>query len=701
MSLKSVLTELSETIQSCAQVPGPLTLQDMTNAVKNIKDGNSVKFYRCAEYSPAASTIYIEQGLMTLFDGTKISLTGEYISTGGSWVCQATVPQNEYQSIAAEISRMVMNGGVNPNSFWAIVRNDTVDVLVKIPGETVYLADATFITASNEYIDQEIVLSGDSASFTACFSGYEINSNNEYWSQSSELTRGLPAKFYTPIPGYIYSDNTNMIINSYYPEVPQDIPKFYECTSYTPNVEAHTRYIMTLSGAADEKINGVYVRTKWQEEEPDEWTDTPLAVWSNESGCKIKEYYYTEFNYCITDSSGNTVYSSDEPYWSRVTDYSSIIWWGAAEEADVTLDFSAITPEEVPATTESWSGYEMIKYNRHQTFVVSGAAEEECNGIYTVYKFSNNPLSIVYSNGSCFLLTVIGSGLEYSRWAISDQSSYSSDATFFYKSASFLNTERLTPLQTTWNTVTLSPPPDGWIRSDRLKENMQATYLKPQVGYIYSEDTSIQVRKMYDGATYPIPTDGLVFYAPLASDYVDMVSGQAAPVTGGTFTTHKGLYCLQLDGSEYIKWPDNADLPAGDVPYSIVILAAPTDIYDWKTFLSIGQPGENEICIHAKSGRLEEFASVNITNEGKWHALALTRDASGGAKTYINGKLDGSGNRTNSVPSPACVCVGANIASNFDQKTTGCIAFAAVYNRELSADEVAQIHAALMADVVQ
>ena len=97
---------------------------------------------------------------------------------------------------------------------------------------------------------------------------------------------------------------------------------------------------------------------------------------------------------------------------------------------------------------------------------------------------------------------------------------------------------------------------------------------------------------------------------------------------------------------------------------------------------------------------MEEFGPANITADGKWHALALTRNASGGAKTYINGRLDGSGERTNAVPSPAHVCVGEQ-ANGGGQAFTGYIAFVAIYNRELSADEVYEIHAALMEDVVQ
>ena len=125
-------------------------------------------------------------------------------------------------------------------------------------------------------------------------------------------------------------------------------------------------------------------------------------------------------------------------------------------------------------------------------------------------------------------------------------------------------------------------------------------------------------------------------------------------------------------------------------------MVAPTNNYDWKCYASIGYEGSDEICIHAKNGRLEaDLGSTTMNSDGTWYVLSLTRDTSGGAKTYLNGKFEGSGNRTNSVPSPAHVCVGTQ-ANGSGQDFTGYIAFVAIYNRELSAEEVAEISNTLM-----
>ena len=377
--------------------------------------------------------------------------------------------------------------------------------------------------------------------------------------------------------------------------------EFYECSSYTPCFAGGLEYSFTLSGAPEDVANGTYKRTKWVENPTEEWSDTPLAEWVNEKGCKFREFYYSEYSYAIVGPSG-ILYEPDSPYWTRVTDYNQISWVDSEYWEPVSLTFSPWQTSELPPAVESWSGYKVMQ-----------------------------------------------------------------------------NTET-----------------GAWMKSDILKENMKVGFLKPKVGEIYSEDTSIRVRKMFDGAVYPITSDGLVFYAPLQSDYVDQISGKAAQITGGTFTEHNGLRCLEMDGSDYIKWANNSDLPVGSAPYSFVALIAPTNINDWKCYVSMGAEGENEVCIHAKGGRLEEFGSACVTADGAWQSVMLTRDNAGGAKAYYNGKLQGSGSRTNSVPNPACVCVGANISNDFGQKFNGYIAFAAIYDRELTADEVQEIHNTLM-----
>lgn len=386
---------------------------------------------------------------------------------------------------------------------------------------------------------------------------------------------------------------------------------FYECASYTPDADAYVKYSFTLSGAPDELANGTYVRTKYIESIGDDVESMTASIWKNDKGYSfVEEYEYGDWRYYIKNSTGDYIYGLDSAM-PRLTDFNSEYWvdWGMWES--VPLVFSAWQTEDVPATTEGWTGYKV-----------------------------------------------------------------------------------------TQNTET-----GAWIASDVLTSGLTVTHLKPKVGEIFSADTSIRVRKMYDGAVYPIPSDGLVFYAPLQYDYMDAISKQTAVDTNGDFTTHNGLQCLQLDGSGGVKFPANSDVALGTSPLSMVIFIAPTNHYDWRTYLRINGGNDDEtVVIHAKNGDTMEWTgSAYITANGMWQSIVITRDGNGDGKSYINGKFNatnatwhgsGENNGVNKPLSPpAQVYVGENII--------GYIAFAAVYNRELTAEEIAEIHNTLMEDVTQ
>lgn len=383
--------------------------------------------------------------------------------------------------------------------------------------------------------------------------------------------------------------------------------EFYECASYTPNADAYTKYSFTLSGAPDELANGSYVRSKYVENIGDDVENITASIWKNDKGYSfVEEYEAGEWRYYIKNSTGDYIYGIDSPM-SRVTDFNSEYWvdWNSWES--VTLNFSAWQTEEMPATTEGWTGYK----------------------------------------------------------------------------------------------VTQNAETGAWLTSDVLTTGLTVTHLTPKVGEIYSADTTIRVKKMFDGSVYPIPSDGLVFYAPLDSDYVDMVSGQSAVVEGGTFTKHNGLDCLYLDGSEYVKWADTLDMLAEDSSASAVILIAPVNIYNWKVYMSVGQESSAGIAVSANHGDIHGWGGDYTTDDGNWQSIVVSKSMNNTGKAYLNGKFTGGGAYNAIFPNPSCVCVGAEMPGNYDNKVQSYIAFAAVYNRELSADEVLEIHNTLMEGVVQ
>lgn len=375
---------------------------------------------------------------------------------------------------------------------------------------------------------------------------------------------------------------------------------FYECASYTPDADAYIKYTVTLSDAPDANANTIYERKKFVEN-PDPDSYIISARWQAENGYFIEENFsYGEWYYFIRNREGSIRYIVDMLS-SRITDFRTVVWLDWDMNENVSLTFSAIQAENIPATTEGWTGYK----------------------------------------------------------------------------------------------VTQNPQTGAWKKSATLTTNMKVGYFKPKVGEIYSADTSIRVRKMFNGTDYPIPSNGLVFYAPLQTDYVDIVSGKAATVTGGTFSEHNGLSCLELDGSGYVKWPDNSDLPSGTSAASVVILVAPINLYDWHTYLSVGQEDEGHIDISAKNGHFKEWGGNRI-EAIEWQSLIVTRDEYASGKAYLNGKLNGSGSLNSNPPMPSCVCVGSNMFEGYIYNAKSYVAFAAVYDRELSADEVLEIHNTLM-----
>lgn len=375
--------------------------------------------------------------------------------------------------------------------------------------------------------------------------------------------------------------------------------EFYECTEYVPDFAGGFEYSFTLSGAPADVANGTYKRTKWVENPTGEWSDTPLAEWVNEKGCKFQEFYYSEYNYSIVGPSG-ILYESDSPYLIRVTDYNQISWVDSGWEP-VTLTFSPWQTSELPPTVESWSGYLM------QQDAESGA----------------------------------------------------------------------------------------WSRFGDLVSNMAVLYQKPKVGDIYSADTSIRVRKMFDGAVYPIPADGLVFYAPLGGDYKDVISGKHAVTTAGSFTSRAGKDCLRLT-NEYIKWDATEGLPVGEGDISLCFLVSPVDDSARQTYISIG---DEDACvpIQYEDASILDFGG-ELPADSMMHSVCLTRKGTNNARVYIDGIFVNSRN-VPFYPVTSFVCLGALTSYDYIQTSNAFFSDVAVYNRELSADEVAEIHAALMEDV--
>lgn len=602
------MTGLADAFRSKFSLTGGLTIDQMTTTVRNadIGDGGGFDFSAATAFT-ADQLLEGEKG----FNSNGELITGT-LTISDTPVTPQTASEYGYFTADGNFQQITLDADAPQNVGESVeIAEGSVFLYATGQDEPDY-SIITDATAADVAYGKTVVLNGMLVTGAMPTSSISVKDNVVSITSGKiaerEVTVGtaLAAKTYTPGTSPIVIKEGQYLTGDQTIEAVQSSGgiEFYECATYTPDADAYIKYTVALSDAPDTDANTTYERKKFVENpDPDNYAVT--AKWQAENGYCIEENHgYGEWSYYIKTKDGYTKYAADMLS-SRVTDFRTVSWMDWDMYEPVTLTFSEIQSENIPATTEGWTGRK----------------------------------------------------------------------------------------------VTQDTETGAWIVAEEITPNLTVTHLKPKVGEIFSADTTIRVDRMYDGAVFPIPQDGLVFYAPLQTDYVDMVSGEAAVVTDGTFIEHNGIRCLELDGSGYVTWASNDDLPTGSSPLSFVILAAPTSQGDWRTYLCVGNP-DGGFDINAKNGHLKEWGGDYITATGLWQSLIVTRDDSGAGKAYLNGKLNGTGtNATANIPASSSVFVGAN--TNGHTNASGYVAFAAVYNRELTADEVAEIHAALMDGVQQ
>lgn len=199
----------------------------------------------------------------------------------------------------------------------------------------------------------------------------------------------------------------------------------------------------------------------------------------------------------------------------------------------------------------------------------------------------------------------------------------------------------LPPTVEAWSGYKMVQGDDGvWQRTDIIKENMTAPGYTPQVGTIYSEDTSIAVRAMATPAS-----QSLVALYHFDGDFVDSTGNTSASMheksldDSGRFggSLYGDTYnSVQYDSSYYMQI---IGLPALDA-FTIEWWQKDDDGYgDGGAFM--WQPEENGLS-------RSSFLTVPILKDdkryiqGKWKHLAFVRAAGSSTVTqYLNGQSIG------------------------------------------------------------
>lgn len=194
----------------------------------------------------------------------------------------------------------------------------------------------------------------------------------------------------------------------------------------------------------------------------------------------------------------------------------------------------------------------------------------------------------------------------------------------------------------------------------------------------------------------PIPTDGLVFYAPLDKDAATAVTGQSFNVSGTVnYKTVDGIPCAEFTGSQCIKSTQMTGFPAGASPRTLS--AWIRSIYyeqDSYTFSYGGEPKsgyfgldiDHDTAYIATSGNTNPLKCP--IDENKWYHFAAAYDGEL-LHFYCNGELFGSAAFPNPVLNTVLdyVNIGAGYSGNRNQ-FKGQIAACRLYNRVLSDKEI-------------
>lgn len=145
---------------------------------------------------------------------------------------------------------------------------------------------------------------------------------------------------------------------------------------------------------------------------------------------------------------------------------------------------------------DTWAGYEWIKTSE-PSFNVQGATQDACNGRYTLVRDGDYPTSKVYSNGTYYLCTHVGSDLAHLVWTICDNYiKGASDVTRFYQTTSFEG-EYTAPHEAVWHGIEVTQTNAGWVLASSLTFDLVIAGSRPVIGATYSEDTTIAVQSVY------------------------------------------------------------------------------------------------------------------------------------------------------------------------------------------------------------
>lgn len=191
---------------------------------------------------------------------------------------------------------------------------------------------------------------------------------------------------------------------------------------------------------------------------------------------------------------------------------------------------------------------------------------------------------------------------------------------------------------------------------------------------------------------------GLVFWAKLQQDFNDSINNLPITKHSGTFTTYQSKQCIQLSDNNYVAWTGNSSIPSGQSAMSIfAMVAADSWKGDWMYQFGFSG-GSNQSAFGLNQNNSRVILRIGFDQNtpyymptGQWVYLCLTRSSSGDVKLYANGQLQYTTTTSNNVGNSA-ISAGANNGQDYGQTGPQYIRQCRIYDRELSAQEVAALN---------
>ena len=214
----------------------------------------------------------------------------------------------------------------------------------------------------------------------------------------------------------------------------------------------------------------------------------------------------------------------------------------------------------------------------------------------------------------------------------------------------------------------------------------------PIVGKVYDREAMVEAQLITKSE---MPTDGLLFFAPLEYQKSTAETGQILNYNGNVrFMETDGRQCAYFDGDSYLQFSDNS-FPSTNENRTVAcrfkiqtLLETWSKIFEYgmnymasKFCIAINDP--EGVCFSQNGGEI--FAGVMPSG---WCSVVVTQDSTAGQKIYIDGILKASGN-VNVETELGTGYIGRGLSGEYFK---GYIADVMVYNRALTEEEIQQLY---------